>query len=102
MVEYLDIKEVQKMDRYKDFTILEKPMPLNAWLKDAEYTIVQVHSIIKSGESILGFCGVFSWENNILSPIDGDTYDSKMMVYGFKKFTTKNIENGLDILVKDW
>lgn len=100
--EYIEPIEAKKLDRYKEFTILEKPIKLNEILKNSEFVIVQVHSLYNCLGSILGYVGVFAWENNQLINIDGDTYNPNMLVYGYKEFSSGNIERGIDILVKDW
>lgn len=100
--DFIEPNEAKKLDRYKDFIILDKPIKLKDLLKDSDFIIIQVHSLYKCLDSILGFVGVFAWENNQLINIDGDTYDPNMIVYAYKEFSSQNIENGVDILVKEW
>lgn len=51
---------IKKEDRYKDFTILEKPIKFKDLFKDVDFDVVQLHSTqvyeLKNGEkNIVGF-----------------------------------------------
>lgn len=113
-------KVIKNIDRYKDFEILDKPIPFSEFAKDKDWDLVQVHStqVINIGEiesddthtdkyDILGFCGAFSWRDNTLQSLDGDTYNENMLVLGYNEFqgfhTVDTVSNrlGLDILVGD-
>ena len=112
-----DWKEVIKNDnRYKNFTILDEPIPFNKFAKDEDYGVVQVHltqvmgvgttdknGFHFGGYEIVGFAGAFEWKNNTLKSLDGDIYNEEMNVLGYKKFSLEHIEGmkGLDILVGD-
>lgn len=98
---------VEKEERYKDFAFLEKPMPFNTVFKNTDISTVQVHSshIIEQDDyvGLVGFCGVFSWKDNKLTPLDGDSYNEKMSVLGFSWFKDDDGNRCLDILVgNDW
>lgn len=102
----LDI--IKKEDRYKDFTILEKPIKFKDLFKDVDFDVVQLHSTqvyeLKNGEKdIVGFCGLFKWKNNKIKPLDGDSYYDGFTVIGYEKFTNEEdgINSGIDLLVGD-
>ena len=91
-------KKIIKQERYKDFTLLSNPIPFYDWADGEDFELVQLHSLMPSGENdIVGFCGIFSWKNNKLKNLDGDSYDEKMLVYGYHLFE----DNKVDILVGD-
>ena len=103
-------KEVKELilskDRYEDFIILANPVPFNELFKDKDFDVVQTHDTTvftyENGEKdIVGFSGVFGWENNVLKSLDYDTYFEDMKVLGYCEFSNKeeNINKGLDILV---
>ena len=97
--------------RYKNFIFFDKPedkpVPFSTLMRDEDIDYVQVH-LLQAYENngytnIIGFSGVFEWKNNILKPLDGDTYNSECLVYGCQWFKTKDNKRGLDILVnEDW
>ena len=71
-----ELKEIILNDeRYKDFTILDNPVPFNEFAKDQDIQLVQLHStqIIQVGDKspykkfIIGFWGQFEWKNNNLN-----------------------------------
>lgn len=86
-------------ERYADFKILDAPAPFAEWAKDKDYPTVQLHdtTVYKwdGGADIVGFAGVFAWEDNQLTSLDGDTYNPDMPVVGYEEF-----DGGVDILVK--
>ena len=95
-------KEIIKKDpRYSEFTLLDKPTPFNKLFENKDLYIVQLHSIKEIGESIIGFVGEFNWENNKITPLDGDSYSQEMPVYGYMYFKYKN-RKCLDILIRVW
>lgn len=100
MAEYMEPKEVKKLKLYADYTILDNPIKFNEWLKDSEYIIVEVHSIEKWLDTVVGYVSIFGWEKNKMTLIDGDQIDPKTVVYGYKAFSSENVENGLNILIK--
>ena len=77
MAEYMEPKEVKKLKLYADYTILDNPIKFNEWLKDSEYIIVEVHSIEKWLDTIVGYVSIFGWEKNKMTLIDGDQIDPK-------------------------
>ena len=99
---------IENNERYENFKLLDKPTPFDVLMKDTDFEVVQTHSaqIIKIDENtndIVGFCGQFLWKNNELEPLDGDSYNPHMIVYGYEKWSHESIKNGLDILVgEDW
>ena len=97
------IEQCKAMKRYCTFTYLNKPVWFDEFFKNKNYSRVQLHDMTPIGNTgeIVGFCGVAKWENNILSPLDGDCYTPRMRVYGYEEFTL-NDEKCLDILVKEW
>ena len=88
--------------RYADFTILDEPYRrFDDIFANQDFQCVQIHSteLLSDAADIVGFCGAFSWENGILTPLDGDTYAQDMAVLGFNSFLNKKGEKCLDILV---
>lgn len=97
------IKEIlNKNSRYDGFTLLDKPQQFNEMFAKQNFRCVNAHSVqLCSGEEdIVGFCGAFEWNNGILEPLDGDTYNEGMYVLGYE-ITTRNGIQELDILVGD-
>ena len=101
------LKNEYNKDRYEGFTVFDVPVKFNEYFAGRDFEVVQLHSIqtYHNGECICGFCGQISWKNNILKPLDGDSYSEKMTVYGYEEFSNEEegITHGLDILVgTDW
>ena len=100
MIDYL-----KTIDRYKNFTFLEDPVPFNEFFQGENYSLVQLHDIHNCGSvdqpEIVGFAGAFQWVGDILTPLDGDTYYDDMLITGYNKFDYKG-DTGLDILVEEW
>ena len=90
-------------DRYKNFTYLDEPEEFCELFKDQNYDVVQVHDMtpITGLGSIVGFAGQFKWQDNKLTPLDGDSYTSHMTVSGYNKFNS-NGSKCLDVLSEDW
>ena len=86
-------------ERYSNFKILDTPVPFAEWAKDKDFPTVQVHDTtlykFAYGTDIVGFVGVFEWKDNVLTSLDGDTYNPDMPVIGYEEF-----EDGVDILVE--
>ena len=102
---------IRNNDRYKDFTIYDAPIlirPFSEIFKDKDIDLVQVHSIetynTEENIDIVGFIGSFSWIDNRLKSIDGDSYDENMLIYGYNWWSNPyiRIDKALDILVKDF
>ena len=91
---------IQKIDRYKDFTVLNSPSVFCNLFADRTIPCVQIHSIQQCDDGIVGFCGVFKWEDNKITPLDGDSYNETMDIYGYSWFMHDG-EKCLDVLVKD-
>ena len=89
--------------RYKDFTYLDEPTEFCELFKDQNYDVVQVHDTtpITGLGSIIGFAGQFEWKNNKLTPLDGDSYTSHMIVIGYNEFSHEGLKC-LDVLSEDW
>lgn len=86
-------------DRYSDFTLLENAEPFNTLFADQHIALVQVHSTqIIDDNYIVGFCGQFAWKDNILTPLDGDTYNPKMDVWGYDWFDDGHLGKCLEVL----
>ncbi len=100
MIDYL-----KTIDRYKNFTFFEDPVPFNEFFQGENYSLVQLHDIFNCGSvdqpEIIGFAGIFKWVGDILTSLDGDTYYDDMLVVGYNTFDTDE-GTGLDILVEDW
>jgi len=93
---------LSNLSRYKNFTILDEPIAFNTLFRDKDFSTVQLHSIETCGDDdIVGFCGVVSWIDEELTPLDHDSYYPSMKVYGYEEWN-KNGETMLDILVFDW
>jgi hypothetical protein len=94
---------IKKNDRYKNCILLEKPVMFCSLFNDKDYDLVQVHDMnVYDEDKIIGFSGVFKWENNQIIPLDYDSYTPEMTVIGYEEFPTKNGRKGLDILVESW
>lgn len=94
---------IKNLDRYKTFTLLDSPKPFSELMKNETVSLVQVHcaTLINDNTDIVGFCGVFKWENNVLTPLDGDIYNPDVNVLGYDWFTDKDGNRCLDILVDE-
>lgn len=98
-----ELKIVKKNPRYEDFTFLEIPIRFKDMQADNNIKVVQLHSIEPVGaDDIVGFCGVCSWIDNTIAPLDGDSYSAEMLVYGYEWFDDNDYGRCLDILVKEW
>lgn len=87
-------------EQYKDFTFLTTPVPFKELMSNENFDIVQTHCVQPVGDNdIIGFCGVFSWRDNVLTSLDSDTYSEDSLVYGYMRFTTECDETALDILI---
>lgn len=98
------LKEILKNnERYNDFTLFETPVRFKDMQANIDIKEVQLHSVELCGENdIVGFCGAFSWVNNILTPLDGDSYSENTLVYGYSWFEDADGNKCLDILVGEW
>ena len=107
-MEYLQ-KLVENTGRYHGFTLLDTPKPFREVFKDQNVELIQLHSITKIDEDengvpqVIGFVGVCKWEDNKLSPLDGDSYCEDMTIYGYNWFSNEKTDHKkcLDILVDD-
>ena len=91
-------------ERYNTFILFQKPEKFCEYFKNKDYYVVQTHSTevfkISGKKDIVGFCGQFGWKNNMITPLDGDSYSKTMSVYGYEEFDCDE-GKGLDILVGD-
>ena len=89
-------------DRYADFKILDTPVPFAEWAKGKNYDEVAVHDTtiyeFEWGADIVGFAGSFEWKDNVLTSLDGDTYNPDMPVIGYEE--CEGYEGEVDILVE--
>lgn len=93
-------ERLKNSEQYKDFTFLTSPVPFKELMSNENFDIVQTHCIQPVGDNdIIGFCGVFSWKDNVLTSLDSDTYSEYSLVYGYMRFTTECNETALDILI---
>lgn len=88
-------------DRYKDFTYLETPIEFCNLFEHCDYDVVQVHDMTPCGDSIIGFAGQFKWQNNEITPLDGDSYTSHMTILGYNEFNSNGLKC-LDVFTEDW
>ena len=90
---------LKSIDRYKDFTIFDKPQTFSKLYAGQEFSTIKVHSIelIGNDSSIIGFCGVFSWKDDVITPLDGDCYNRNMTIYGCSTYP----DGVLNLLVGD-
>jgi len=97
-------QRVSNLDRYKDFTILKKPMEFDKTdLFSDKYAEIQLHDVNKILDypDVVGFCGVFKIENGEIVSLDGDSYGPKMIIVGYEEFEYDN-ELCLDLLTIRW
>jgi len=98
-------KIIQDDPRYRGFVLTESPVKFCDLFANRDIPCVQLHSVQvfeNSGKQyIIGFCGAFSWEDNVLEPLDGDSYSEDTPVYGYSWFTDEKGRRCLDILVGD-
>jgi hypothetical protein len=93
-------ERLKNSEQYKDFTFLTLPVPFKELMLNENFDIVQTHCIQPVGSNdIIGFCGAFSWKDNVLTSLDSDTYSEDSLVYGYMRFTTECDETALDILI---
>lgn len=100
-------KIIQSKYSYKDFLILDKPAMFCELFAGQNIPCVQVHSIqviqvCGNAPDIVGFCGVFKWNDDEIISLDGDSYSQSTIVYGYSWFSNGK-DKCLDILVgEDW
>lgn len=95
-----ELKDVLKAsDRYKKFTLPDKPACFKDMFKGRDFDVVQLHSTqiidIDGKKDIVGFCGAFEWHNNKITSLDGDAYNDSFNVLGFEEFDYE--ENGMQL-----
>lgn len=103
------LKDILKTsDRYKKFTLPDKPACFKDMFRGRDFDAVQLHStqIIDTGDGkkdIVGFCGIFRWTDGKIYPLDGDIYYDDFKVIGFEEFQNipMGVNTGIDILVGD-
>lgn len=97
----MDISIIKTNPRYKNFQCFERPIAFNELFRDTDYDVVQVHDMMPLDDPV-GFVGVFKWKSNALTPLDGDTYNANMPVWGFNVFINKDMQECLDVLSDNW
>lgn len=101
----MDINRIKNNPRYSDCIYFDEPVMFDEYFRDKDYDVVQVHDINPITEKIpdpVGFVGQFSWKSNTITPLDGDSYTSKMPIYGFEEFTDDEGLDCIDILTDKW
>ena len=72
---------------YEMFTFFEYPeiVSFNDFFRDKDFQFVQVYNFSKATKSgmTMMYRGVFSWKNNEIIPLDGNSYDKEMNLCGF-------------------
>ena len=99
------ISNDENKDRYKDFVILDNPVPFNEFAKDKNIDCVQPRIIIShQGKTFITWFGSFEWKNNELNSLDGDCYNETMNVLAYEWFgdAVGNFKCGLDIIVDNF
>jgi len=97
------ISSEENKDRYKDFVILDNPVPFNEFAKDKNIDCVQPHIIIShQGKTFITWAGSFEWKNNEINSLDGNCYDETMNILAYEWFENKeeNVNCGLEIIVE--
>lgn len=102
-------EELLKNPLYKNYTLMDKPLKFSELFRSQNFEVVELRSIIKLDSESMDkcgrFCGSFGWIDNKLKSLDGDSYNSDMIVYGYMSFENPEacIIKGLSILVgSDW
>jgi len=96
---------IKSLNRYFDFTYLDEAVFFDEYFKDKNYSVVQVHDIRPISEyhkDPIGFVGHFKWVKNVLTPLDGDSYEAHMPIYGYHTFKDFEGTLCLDILTDKW
>lgn len=101
----IDVKLIKSSIRYSNFIFLDKPIMFNKLFKDKNYSVVQIHDAncyeVEGNKIIVGFCGVFKWENNELYSLDYDSYVETIPVIAYEEVEFEG-KKCLDILVESW
>ena len=92
-----------KDDRYKNFIYLDEPEEFCELFENQDYDVVQIHDMtpITGLGQIIGFAGQFEWQDNEITPLDGDSYTKHMTVIGYKEFESDG-QKCLDVISDDW
>lgn len=101
---------VKENDRYEGFTTFDEVKDFSEVFRDKNFDTVQIHSLYPVSNdnpvNICGFCGVFKWNDNKLTPLDGDSYTEHTTIWGYEEFDYEDdnseTRKGLEILVEDW
>ena len=105
MVDSDRLSYIKSLDRYFDFTYLDKAVFFDEYFKDKNYSVVQVHDINPISDVYIepiGFAGKFKWVKNVLTPLDYDSYTAHMPIYGYHTFKDEEGKLCLDILTDRW
>jgi hypothetical protein len=84
-----ELRELIMQDEgYKGYTLLETPTKFSELFADYDDISVEVDSTdiweINGKKGIWGFCGVFRWKDKKAIPLDGDSYNKDMTVFGYR------------------
>ena len=101
-----ELKDIlEASDRYKKFTLPDKPACFKDMFKGRDFDAVQLHStqIIDTEDGkkdIVGFYGIFRWTDGKIYSLDGDIYYDDFKVIGFEEFQNipMGVNTGIDIL----
>ena len=89
--------------QFNDFDLFPTPVTLTKLCNSEEFPYVKLFSIldyeIDGKYKLIGECGEFCWKDNVVTSLDGDFYDSNMLIYGYK---VNDDSDELDLLVKTW
>lgn len=97
------IERLKKLKEYQNFEYLETPQLFKELFKGQNISYVGLFDshFIPAGSLDLpvGYVGKFKWENDEITPLDGDSYTADMLVIGTRKFE-KNGLKGIDVLIE--
>ena len=91
-----------KMDKYKDFKFLHSPEKFVEFFKGKTFDLCQIYDLtaLPDGD-ICGFAGVFSFDGDKITSLDGDYYSQEMEIWGYEEFE-KDGEHVLSVLSENW
>lgn len=98
---YEVIQNLKNHDRYKDFIFFDKEVKFSDFFKDKTIEMIKVHDVtpIFDNADIIGYAGEFHWENNEITPLDGDSYNQDMHIWGYHELDPNGY---IEILTEDW
>ena len=79
---------IMQDERYKNFKLLDNPMKFSELFADYDDIKVETHSTgiweIDGKKSLVGFCGIFKWKDKKAVPLDGDSYNKDVTIFGYR------------------